>query len=114
MIKKEADKILEYEERTVEIQGMCNVKTKFIRLIIQATRTISKSFRKYLSNTPGKHEIKELQKTSVFGTAHILREVPILKYETLKRCNNITCRKNCNYSTAATLYILETLSVAGI
>jgi hypothetical protein len=27
-------------------------------VIIEATEAISKSFRQYLSNTPGKHEIK--------------------------------------------------------
>ena len=32
--------------------------------------TISKSFRKYVSNIPGKHEVKELQKTAILGTAH--------------------------------------------
>jgi len=35
----------------------------------------SESFRKYLSNKPGKHEFKELQKSAVLGTAHVLREV---------------------------------------
>jgi hypothetical protein len=44
-------------------------------VIIGATGTISKSFRKYLSSTPGKHEVKELQKTAILGTAHILRKV---------------------------------------
>ena len=34
-----------------------------------------KSFRKYVSNIPGKHEVKELQKTAILGTAHILRKV---------------------------------------
>jgi len=54
---------------------MWNVQTKVIPVIIGATGTISKSFRKYVSNTPGKHEVKELQKTATFGTAHILRKV---------------------------------------
>jgi len=31
-------------------------------VIIGATGTISKSFRKYVSNIPGKHEVKELNK----------------------------------------------------
>ena len=57
------------------IQCMWNVKTKLIPVIIGATRTISKSFRKYVSNIPGKHEVKELQKTAILGTAHILRKV---------------------------------------
>ena len=30
--------------------------------IIRATGTISRSFRKYLSNIPGKHESREVQK----------------------------------------------------
>jgi hypothetical protein len=30
---------------------------------------------KYVSNIPGNHEIKELQKTAKLGTAHILRKV---------------------------------------
>jgi hypothetical protein len=28
-----------------------------------------------LSNIPGNHEVKELQKTAILGTAHILRKV---------------------------------------
>jgi hypothetical protein len=44
-------------------------------VIIGATGTVSKSFIKYLSNIWGKHEIKELQKTAILGTAHILRKV---------------------------------------
>ena len=36
-------------------QRMWNVKTKVIVVIIGATGTISKSFRKYVSNIPGKH-----------------------------------------------------------
>ena len=35
----------------------------------------SESFRKYVSNIPGKHEVKELQKTAILCTAHILRKV---------------------------------------
>ena len=75
VFKKETEKILKYKDLTIEIQHMWNVKTKVIPVIIGATRTISKSFRKYVSNIPGKHEVKELQKTAILGTAHILRKV---------------------------------------
>jgi len=54
---------------------MWNVKATVIPVITVATGTVSKSFRPYLSNIPGKHEIKELQKTATLCTAHILREV---------------------------------------
>ena len=56
---------------------MWHVKTKVIPVIIGATGTISKTFRKYVSYIPGKREAKELQKTAILGTAHILREVLI-------------------------------------
>ena len=59
----------------IEIQCMWNVKTKVIPVIIGATGTISKSFRKYVSNIPGNHGVKELQKTAILGTAQILWKV---------------------------------------
>ena len=70
---KKAEKILKYKDLTTEIQRMWNVKTKVIPVIIGATGTISKLFRKYVSNI--KHEVKELQKTAILGTAHTLRKV---------------------------------------
>ena len=75
VIKKEAEKILKYKDLTVEIQRMWNVKTKVIPVVIGATGTISKSFSKYVSNIPGKHEIKKLQKTAILDTEHILQKV---------------------------------------
>ena len=54
---------------------MWYVKTKVIPVIIGAAGTITMSFIKYVGNIPGKHEVKELQKTATLGTAHILRKV---------------------------------------
>jgi len=75
VIRKQAEKILKHKDLTIEIQLMWNVKTKVIPVIIGAIGTISKSFSKYVSNIPGKHEVKELQKTAILGTPHILRKV---------------------------------------
>jgi len=72
VIKKEAEKILKYKDLAIEIQRMWNVKTKVIPVIIDTTGTISKAFRKYVSNIPGNHKVKELQKT-ILGTAHVPR-----------------------------------------
>ena len=69
VIKKEAEKILKYKDLTIEIQRMWNVKTKAI------PGTISKSFKKYMCNIPGKHEVKEPKKTAILDTAHILRKI---------------------------------------
>jgi len=65
--------------RIIIIISMWNVKTKVIPVIqvIGATGNISNSSRKYVSNIPGKHEVKEPQKTAILGTAHILRKVPM-------------------------------------
>jgi len=75
VIKKEAEKILKYKDLTIEIQRMWKVKTRVIPVIIGVTGTVSKSFRKYISNIPGNHDMKKLQKTAILGTAHILRKV---------------------------------------
>jgi hypothetical protein len=52
-------------------------------VIIAATGSVPRSFRKYLSNKLGKHEVKELQQTAILGTARKLREV--LMWEMLLR-----------------------------
>jgi enolase len=75
VIQKEAQKILKYKVLTIEIQCVWNVKTRVIPVIIGATGTISKSFRQYVSTILGNHEVKELQKTAILGTAHIPQKV---------------------------------------
>jgi hypothetical protein len=57
---KRSEKILKYKDLTIEIQRMWNIKTRVIPVIIGATGTISKSFRKYVSTIPGNYEVKEL------------------------------------------------------
>jgi len=75
VIKKEAEDILKYKDLTTETEHIRNVKTKVIQIIIVATQTTSKSFRKYMSHIPGKHKIKELKKTAILGTAHIFHKL---------------------------------------
>jgi len=114
VIKKEAGKILKYKDLTIEIQRMWNVKTKVIPVTNGATGTISKSFRKYVSNIPGKHEVMELQKTAILGTAHILRKVLMSKYNRFNTETNDISTMNSNNRIAATLYSLGTQFVSGI
>ena len=75
VIKREAEKILKYKDLTIEIQRMWIVKTRVVPVVIGATGIVSKSFSKHVSNIPGHHDVKELQKTAILGTAHILRKV---------------------------------------
>jgi len=86
LFKRVAEKIFKYKDLIREIQLMRNVEAKVIPVITEANGTISKSLRKYLSNTPGKHEIKKLQNTDILDTAHILRKVRMCKYKTYFTC----------------------------
>ena len=108
MIKKEAEKILKHKDLTIEIQRMWNVKTKVIPVIIGATGTVSKSLRKYVSDISRKHEVKELQKTAILGTAHILRKVLMLKYNRFNTKTNNISTMNSNKRIAATMYSVGT------
>ena len=55
VIKKEAEKFLQHKDLTIELQRMWKLKTRVIPVIIGATGTISKSFRKHVSIIPGNH-----------------------------------------------------------
>jgi hypothetical protein len=66
--------MLKYKDLIIEIQFMWNVIAKVTPVLIGATGTISLSLRQHLSNLPGKHKSKELQK-AILVTAHILQEV---------------------------------------
>ena len=63
------------KDLTIEIQRMWKVKTRVTPVIIGVTGTVSKSFRKYICYILGNHEMKELQKTAILGSAHILWKV---------------------------------------
>jgi hypothetical protein len=54
---------------------MRSLKTKMIPVLNGAIGSTSKSFRKYLSSKPGNMKSRNYRKTSVLGTAHILRRV---------------------------------------
>jgi len=67
-----------------------------------------------VSNIAGHHDVKELQKTVILGTAHILRKVLTYKY---KKANTGTRDRgtiNSNDEMAATVYALRTWFVSGI
>jgi len=68
VIKKEAEKMLKYEDLIIDMQHMRNVKAKVKPVIIGAIGTISKSLRQYLRNIPGKHKIK--YKTQQYWALH--------------------------------------------
>jgi ribosomal protein L34E len=80
-----------------------------IPVIIEATGTISKSLRQYLSNTPGKQGIKELQKKNshIVHCTHTAESADVKVQNIFLGRNNMTCSTDCNYRTAEILYTLE-------
>jgi hypothetical protein len=102
VIKKEAEKILKYKDLITEIQRSWNVKAKVLPVIIGANGTLLKSLMQYLSNIPGNHEIKELQKNSHIGHCTCTAESADVKVQNIFHGrNNITCKNNNNiYLTA--------------
>ena len=99
---------------------MWNVKAKVMPVIRGAIGTVSKSLRQYLTNIPGKQEIKQLQKkknnknSHIGHCSHTAGSADVKVQNTFHRRNNITCSTNCKYRTAATLYTLATWFVSGI
>jgi hypothetical protein len=113
VVQKEAD-ILKYKDLTIEIQSMWNVKTRVIPVLIGATGTISKSFRKYVNTIPGNYDVRELQKTAILGTAHILWKVLMLKYIRTTAGTSDMGTINSSDRTAITLCSLGTWFASGI
>jgi hypothetical protein len=82
---------------------MWDLETKVIPVIIRATGTISKSLGQYLSYTPGRHEVKKLQTTAIFGTQTV-ESADITVHNTYNMGNNITFSTNCKYRIATTAF----------
>jgi hypothetical protein len=84
---------------------MWNVKTNVLPVTVVAIGTVSKSFRKYLSNVylTGRHDNKEQEKTAILGTAHLRVH--------FEMGSNVACIIYYNYRIAATHCTVETWCV---
>jgi hypothetical protein len=67
-----------------------------------------------VNNIPGHHDVKELQKTAMLGTAHIHRKVLTYKCKRAKTGTRDRGTIDSNDGIAATLYSLGTWFVSGI
>ena len=116
--QKEAENILKYKDLIIEIWCMWNMKAKVIPVITWATVTIPRSLRQYLSNIPGKQEIKELPHTHtqkyIVHCTHATESANVKVQNIFHGQNSITCNTNRKHRTAATVYTLETWFVSGM
>ena len=55
---------------------MWGLKTTAVPVVMKALGTIKKDMENYSNKLPGNINIHELQKISLFSTAHLLRRVP--------------------------------------
>jgi hypothetical protein len=70
---KEFNKIQKYKDLGIEIAKMWKLKPTTIPVIIGALGVIKKGTEKFIDMIPGKPCLKEIQKITLMGTAHILR-----------------------------------------
>ena len=74
-MRNEAEKKLKYNSLCTEIQQMWILKCTIIRVIIGATKIVTKGLRKNCEARPEKYSTDSLQKTAILGTSHIIRKV---------------------------------------
>jgi len=62
VIQKEAENKLKYENLSIELQRMCNMKYCMIQVIIGVTGIVTKRLEKYLERIPEKHSVDSLRR----------------------------------------------------
>ena len=76
---KVTEKLSKYKDLEIEIERMWGMKTKTIPVVIGALGVIKKGSKKYLDDIPANIRLQDLQKTTLLGTAHILRRILSIK-----------------------------------
>ena len=72
--KKVTEKLNKYVDLQIECQRMWQKKVEVIPVIVGATGVVDKKLQKFLNKIPGNHNIYNLQRSAILGTAHILRK----------------------------------------
>ena len=70
---KEKEKIEKYQDLRLEIKKLWNVKTNVVPVVIGALGAHTGRLNEYLDQIPGKHNLPQLVKAALLGSAHILR-----------------------------------------
>ena len=76
---KVSEKLSKYKDLEIEIAHMWQMRTVVIPIVVGALGVIKKGTEKQLCEIPGNHNLQEIQKTTLLGTAHILTKVLSIK-----------------------------------
>ena len=79
--KKTTEKMNKYVDLQIECQRMWDKKVEVIPVITGATGIVDMSIQSYLLKIPGKHNIYNLQRSAILGTAYIPRKVLSIKVD---------------------------------
>ena len=79
--KKTTEKMSKYTDLQIECQRMWNKKVEVIPVIIGATGIVDSNIKSYIRKIPGSHNIYNLKRSAILGTAYILRKVLSIKPE---------------------------------
>ena len=74
-IRQNVEKLSKYKDLEIEISTIWGLKTETVSVVIGALGQVKKGLGKYAEKIPGNINIEELQKISLWDTAHILRKV---------------------------------------
>ena len=80
---KMVEKLSKYKDLKIKISRMLGLKTETVPVVIGALGLVKKGLEKYVERIPANTNIEDLQKISLLGTAHILREVLSIKRQQL-------------------------------
>ena len=72
--KKGTEEMNNYVDLQIKCQRIWNKKVKIVPVIISATGVAENNLKKHLSRVPWQHNMHNLQKSGILGTAHILIE----------------------------------------
>ena len=73
--KKATEKMSKYVDLQIECQRMWKKNVEVVPVIIGATGVVERNQKYHLQRIPGHHNIYNLQRSAILGTAHILRRV---------------------------------------
>ena len=77
--KKTTEKISKYTDLQIECQRMWKKKVVVISIIIGATGIVNRKSKSYVGKIPESHNIYNLQRSAILGTAHIFRKGTVYK-----------------------------------